>query len=257
MCCDVAMPATLVHDEGVSPMDKSAWRAGFRSALPVIFWIAFSFYAAPKMSLYILAAWIVFGSFIIALSWWQGASAARDARQLKQAIAAPLGIDKTVAQSSRDFGDIAARKILELEEKVADLPKLRNVIDRQTRNNWIPFGREEKETLASQLALLPKLSIEIVHTGQQDCYELAIDLVESFREAGWRVLPLKREASPSAQATRSLVIAGKPGAPISGLLDAVFSVAWPCQGNPSPHYDGRTDITIMIGPRRMRDSEFL
>jgi hypothetical protein len=256
MCCDVAMPATLVH-RGFFAMDKSDWLAGFWSAVSVVFFVGFSFFAAPKMSSCVLAAWVMFGLLVIALTWWQGARAARDARQLREALAGPLGIDNRAAQSSRDFGNIAARKILELEEKVADLPKLRNVINKQVRSTWISLEQPEKETLASQLASLPKLSVEIVHTGQQDCYDLAIDLVESFRAAGWRAFPLRREASPSAQATRSLVIAGGPSAPIPALLNALFSVAWPCQGSPSPHYEGRADITIKIGPRKMVDSEFL
>jgi hypothetical protein len=100
-------------------MEKSDWLEGIWSAIPVGFWIAFGFYAGPKMTPYLFVGWLTVGALIIALTWWQSARGARDSRLLKQTIAEALGIDSAQVSATTDFKGILARKILELENKVS------------------------------------------------------------------------------------------------------------------------------------------
>src|SRR5258708_4009961 len=100
-------------------MEKPDWIGGFWSAVPVAFWIFFGFYAGPTMSACVFVGWAAFGAIIVALTWRQGATASRDSRQLKEAIAGALGIDSSAVRTSTDFKGILARKILELENKIS------------------------------------------------------------------------------------------------------------------------------------------
>ena len=123
---------------------------------------------------------------------------------------------------------------------------------------WLPPSPEEKDEAVMHLRILGKYSVHIVHTGQPDCYEFAAELADIFKEAAWAVLPVSPQASQEAYATRSIEVVGKSDDRlIRQVADALISITRQTGSMGNPFYAGRADITIKIGPRKMRDGEYL
>lgn len=244
-------------------MEKTDWIGGFWSAVPVAFWISFGLYAGPTMSACIFVGWVAFGAIIVALTWWQGATASRDSRQLKTSIAEALGIDSSMVRTSTDFRGLAARKILELEEKVAVLPQLnadlsryKTKLDAVESTTWSAPSYDDRQEAKTLLQRLGNHSVQFRHTGQPNCYEFAIELAEIFRDAGWAVVPFNDKAS--VHGARGFDVSGKLNNELLGLVrDSLSRITRMGFVSQSSDYSERAEVTITIGPRKMRSGDWV
>jgi hypothetical protein len=140
----------------------------------------------------------------------------------------------------------------------AELAALANKLKLQESVQWFPSSAEDKDEAVTHLRILGKYSVQIQHTGQPDVYEFAAELAEIFKEAGWAVLPVGAQASQEAYATRSIVVVGKSDDRlIRQVRDSLISITRQGMGMGNPFYSGLADITIRIGPRKMRSGDYL
>ena len=205
-----------------------------------------------------VSIWVGAGILIALFAWRAGAWQSRDTREIRENLGKLVSV--TEASPSNIIAATAA-KILELEHKTATLPKLEadlkaanETIRQHEETNWYGISHEMKRELTQALGAFRGRSVWVQHTGQQDCYEMAIDLAEAFREAGWQVAPIGRQATASA--TRGLEVLGRDKAFVKHISMLLLPITRRHASHSGELFHG-PDIAVRIGPRKMRDSEWL
>jgi hypothetical protein len=182
----------------------------------------------------------------------------RDTKQQSQehaAIAtATMAIFERLAAITQTTGQPIANVI---EVATSQIARLEGKVERYESIVWIPPSYKEKQKIAVALQNLGRHSVQILHTGQSDCYEFAVELAETFNRARWSVLPVNAQAS--VHGIRSIETMGKLNdiPLIRQVSDVLLPLTLQGMSRASPDYAGHADITISIGPRKMRSGDFL
>ncbi len=207
-----------------------------------------------------IALWLL-ASLIVALFAWRASAA-----QNKQAREIQEGLGKLVSVTESSPTNViaaVAAKILELEQKTATVPQLQSELSRYKERldnyesaTWSPPSRADREEAEGLLRQLGKHSVQFRHTGQPDCYEFAIELADIFKKAGWSVFLF--DDTQTAHAARGITFQGRQTDPLPNLArDALIRITGMAMATKSENYSAVGDITVVIGPRKVRGSEWL
>jgi hypothetical protein len=93
-------------------------------------------------------------------------------------------VTQTNAQAPATVIEAATSQIQTLQAEVAELRTTQTDLNRMF---WRRFTDRERALLKGLFEGLDRHAVRVVHTGQADCAELAHDLKQVFRSAGWDV----------------------------------------------------------------------
>ena len=123
---------------------------------------------------------------------------------------------------------------------------------------WGVLDPEDKRVLTTTLIGLGSHSVTVVADANMDCRELARDFKKCFRDAGWSVAPVQLTGSYWSAGASGLSALFKSGREtlqrpiVSALSAAAHGQCTGMGGGPAPtSSDDRSDVTIIVGPKRM------
>ncbi|MGO9604796.1 MAG: hypothetical protein ACLQAT_15660 [Candidatus Binataceae bacterium] len=139
-----------------------------------------------------------------------------------------------------------------LEQRVTALQRLNTVLE----TIWFPPTVLQRQEAAALLKKLGVHSVQFQHTGQPDCYEFAIELADIFKAAGWSVFLFDNK--PTTRTARGITFQGRADDSLpNAARDALIRITGQAMTTKSEHYVAAGDITVVIGPRKMRGGEWL
>jgi len=155
-------------------------------------------------------------------------------------------ITQTSGQPAIKTIEVAVQKIARLEDKVA----------RHDAISWGAVNDEDKQRLIATLVGFGKHSVAITAHENSDCVELAHDLKDCFRRAGWEVsrIPITGTWASAGASGFSLATTASLDMLHRPLLEALLGAArGPISGiaGGPPPIEPQPDFYILVGPKRV------
>lgn len=164
------------------------------------------------------------------------------------AVASLQGVTNTSGAPVVTTIEMATQKIERLEAKVF----------RHDAIFWGVLDPDDKRTLTTTLVGLGPHSVTVVAHANMDCCELARDIKNCFRDAGWSIAPVQLTGSYLTAGASGLKVIFKSGREalqepiVSALCAAAHGQCQGIGGGPPPSAsDDRSDVTIIVGPKRI------
>jgi hypothetical protein len=162
-------------------------------------------------------------------------------------------VTQTTDQPATRTIEIATERIGRLEARIAKSEAI----------FWGALTDQDKVQLATALAALGVHSVSVTAHENTDCVELARDLKDCFRRAGWEVarIPLTGTWMSAGASGFSFTTKASQGQLQRPLLQALVGVVrGPVSGigsHPLPDEDEAKgpDISILVGPKRIRTDD--